>query len=563
MKQFIRDVWSLSAPYWKSREKASAWLLLVTVISMTLGQVYLNVRFNEWNNGFYDALQNLDEPAFWKALRLFCILAFFYIVNGVYRQYLGQMLQIRWRRWLTDEYLDDWLKGQTYYRMQVAGHATDNPDQRISEDIDQFIGLTFGLTLGLLNAGVTLFSFVAILWGLSGDLPVHLPAALGGAHVTVPGYMVWAAVLYAAAGTWLTSKIGRPLIRLNYSQQMFEADFRFSMARLRENSEGVAFYKGEAQEKHNFLEKFSHVFENYWAIMKRQKALSWFTIGYGQIANIFPFLVTAPRFFAKQIKLGGMMQTASAFGHVQGSLSFIVDAYTNIATWKAVVERLGGFTRHINETVAQAAHEQSFRPGFSDTGLALKDLTVKLPDGKVLLEKISTTVKPGEALLIRGPSGCGKSTLLRTIAGIWPFATGQALAPAHEKSLFLPQRPYLPIDTLRAALCYPDAPEADDETINFVLRECGLGHLEEKLDERANWAQILSLGEQQRVGFARALLTKRDCLFLDEATSALDGAAEAKLYTLLRHALPKSVIVSVGHRDTLSEWHEKSLALGA
>jgi len=557
MRALIAECWGLVRPYWKSDERWLARALLTVVVGMNLGEVYLNVLFNQWNNDFYNSLQAVDQAAFWKALIRFSYLAAIFIVVAVYRTYLNQMLRIKWRRWLTAQYLSDWLGRQNYYRMQLFGGKTDNPDQRISEDIEQFISLTLGLALGLLSAVVTLFSFLTILWMLSGPLEF----VLGGTPVSIPGYMVWVAIVYALAGTWLTMQIGRPLISLNFNQQRYEADFRFSLVRLRENSESVAFYKGEAREQENFLGRFSAVVDNFWQIMRRQKRLNWLTSGYQQIAIIFPFVVAAPRFFAGKIQLGGLMQTASAFGQVQGALSYLIDAYSNIATWKAVTQRLSGFNHSIRDAEAMRLLAKSFERRLTNEPLIqTTDLIIRLPDGRRLLSQINLSIKPGDSLLITGPSGSGKSTLLRAFAGLWPYVEGTLTLPAHARLLFLPQKPYLPLGTLHAALTYPGADASDDE-VQTVLSRCGLEHLAPRLGEVALWSHILSLGEQQRIAFARILLAKPEFVFLDEATSALDEAAESQLYGILKAQLPKTAIVSVGHRSTLRAWHAKEMGL--
>ncbi len=561
MRQFIRDVWILTAPYWRSPEKVAAFVLLAVIVGLNLGEVYINVLLNKWNNDFYDALQNVDKKAFFAALVKFSWLAFFYIVVAVYKNYMNQMLRIRWRRWLTGSFLGRWLDKQNHYRMQLSGSPSDNPDQRISEDVGQFIELTLGLTLGLLSSIVTLFSFLFILWNLSGALMIPL-GKFG--QVNIPGYMVWFAMLYAIAGTWITSKLGRPLIRLNFDQQKFEADFRFSLVRFRENSEKIALYKGEEREKENFVTRFTSVFDNYWQIMKRQKTLTWFTSGYYQIATIFPFLVAAPRYFAKQIELGGLMQTASAFGRVQDSFSFIINAYTDIATWKAVVQRLNGFTATMDETTARSEDPASFKPiPANDGALNVKNMSVQLPGGEALLENVNLAINKGDTLLISGLSGSGKSTLLRVLAGIWPFAKGTLEIPKNATTLFLPQNPYLPLGTLRHALCYPFPTSSDDQTLRDLLTLCRLEHLTGRLHDVDNWAHVLSPGEQQRIAFARAILIKPDFIFLDESTSALDEATESYLYETLRKHLPNSTLVSVGHRHTLKAWHDKVFSLGA
>ncbi|TAL31203.1 MAG: ABC transporter ATP-binding protein/permease [Alphaproteobacteria bacterium] len=565
MKASFRDAWKLTAPYWRSKERGKAYFLLAAIIGLNLGQVYINVRINKWNNDFYNALQDLQKDDFYSLIITFTVLAFIWIIMTVYKIYLRQMLQIKWRRWLTNHYLDRWLNKQAYYRLQVEGNPADNPDQRISEDIGQFIDITLQLSLGLLSSIVTLFSFLMILWNLSGPADF----VLAGMNIHVPGYMVWAALFYSIAGTAITRWIGHPLIGLTYRQQKFEADFRFSLVRLREYGESVAFYKGEGAEKENFVKRFTAVFDNFWEIMKRQKAVGWFTSGYGQIAIIFPYVVTAPAYFSKKIKLGDLMQTASAFGEVQGALSYIVDVYVStdsisITSWFAVIERLSGFTATVERFAAESEDPDAFRAQLQESppSVAVAGLDVRLPSGEILLKGISFNVDAGNSLLIQGPSGCGKSTLLRTIAGIWPYANGNLRLAADARSIFLPQKPYLPMGTLRQALIYPHTADVSESVILELLKTCQLGHLSGRLNEQHAWSHVLSLGEQQRIAFFRALLFKQDIIFLDEATSALDEKAEEYFYELLRKKLPKAVIVSVGHRQTLKQWHDHVLDLG-
>ncbi len=554
-RSFLKDFWVLVRPFWFSEERWPARGLLAVIVGMDLGMVYLNVLFNRWNNTFYSALQAKDFKVFVHQLIWFGELAVIFIVVAVYQTYLRQMLQIIWRRWLTERMLGDWLGGRAFYRLQMAHGGADNPDQRIADDIDLFIGSTLRLTLGLLDSVVTLASFSAILWGLSGTL------VLG--PVAIPGYMLWAALLYAACGSWLADRVGRPLVRLNFDQQRFEADFRFSLVRLRENAEGVALYGGEADEAARLKGRFSHVVGNWWGIMRRQKKLTFFTAGYDQAATIFPFVVAAPRFFAGTITLGGLMQTASAFGQVQGALSWFVGAYASLADWRATLDRLLSFHAALEEVRAAAAAEggieRTFGPG---AAVSVRDLTLALPDGQTLWRGVNAEIGAGETVLLTGPSGSGKSTLLRAVAGLWPYGEGRIEIPAAAKVLFLPQKPYLPIDTLRAAAGYPGRTPtfADCETV-AALSACGLAELASRLDETAHWANQLSPGEQQRLAFARALLHRPDWLFLDEATSALDEDSEARLYTLLRRQLPKTAMFSVGHRATLAALHERHLHL--
>ena len=557
--RFWRDTWSLIKPYWRSEEKFSAWLLLGAVIGLTLAMVYMSVLFNEWYNLFYNALQEKNKAEFFHQMQRFAMLAAIYIVMAVYAFYLNQMLQIRWRRWMTDRYLKRWLAERTYYRMQLTGHPADNPDQRIAEDFKLFVDDSLSLSLGLLNAVVTLASFVGILWTLSGPLAIPYD----GGEIVIPGYMVWVALVYAIAGSWLTHRIGRPLIGLNFNQQRYEADFRFGLVRFRENTEGVALYNGENDELRNFSERFLNVVDNWWRIMKRQKILNFFIIGYNQVAIIFPFLVAGPRYFSGAIQLGGLMQISNAFGQVQNALSWFIGAYTTFASWRATSDRLLGFHYAIEQAKEDAHRTRGL--AVSQDGedeLIVDGVALNLPSGQALLAPSDASVRPGETVLIRGPSGSGKSTLFRAIAGIWPFGAGRVRRPKNFNVLFLPQKPYLPIGTLRQVVTYPrTGTDFEQEAILEVLNACGLGHLAERLDQSRNWALELSPGEQQRIAFARALLIKPSWLFMDEATSALDEALEDRLYRLLRERLPGTTIVSIGHRPALQAFHSRKLEL--
>lgn len=557
-QKFFQGFWQLFKGYWSSEEKWRARGLLGVVIILNFATVYILVLLNQWYNTFYNALQEYRYNDFWPLIGQFALLAFIHIVIAVYAIYLRQMLQIKWRRWLTKQYLEKWLDKQTYYRIQVVGGDTDNPDQRISEDINQFVALTLGLALGFLKQATTLGAFIVILWQLSGIITVPI----GGHEFTIYGYMVWFSLLYAIVGTYFTAKIGNPLVKLNYDQQRYEADFRFGMVRLRENSESVAFYGGELPEKTGFSLRFADVFKNYWSLMKYEKRLTWFTAGYGQLAIIVPILLAAPRYFAGEMQLGGLMQTNSAFGKVQDSLSFFVTSYTSIAQWTAVVKRLLGFNNHI-QTVAELPTEVRIKDAPSNA-LEIDNLSVALPDGRTLLNNLSFTILSGDKLLITGESGCGKSTLLRTIAGIWPFGQGVVNLPRQNGRLFLPQRPYLPLGSLRQVVLYPaETLVRNDDDIREVLIKCALPQLVNRLDEVAEWSKILSLGEQQRIAFARLLLLRPNWVFLDEATSALDESTEKLMYELVAEQLPDTAVISIGHRNTLLKYHQCRLHLSS
>ena len=543
------------SPYWSSEDRWAARGLLLGVVLLTLAMVYLTVLLNQWNNAFYSALQDKNIAAFRSQLFRVTWLITIFIFLAVYQVYLNQMLEIRWRRWLTDRYLRAWLADGAYYRMQLQASETDNPDQRIAEDVHLLAAHTLGLSTGGLRAIVTLVTFVAILWGLSGTFIVPV----GGFSIPVPGYMVWVAVLYAIAGTWVTDWLGRPLVRLNFDRQRYEADFRFSLVRFRENTEGVALYRGEADEFRNFRERFEDVVRNWWGIMLRQKRMTYFTSGYGLGAWIVPSIVAAPRYFRGELGLGGLMQTTQAFQQVQDALSFFVQSYKEIAAWCAVVERLAGFERALDRVHLQAASGFRRVEGRA-THLTMAGVDLYRPDGQPLIANVNLSLRRGDTVLLGGASGSGKSTLVRAIAGIWPFGRGEIRAARDARMLFLPQRPYLPIGMLRDVVSYPmPARGVADGTVREALEVVGLTELAGRLDETAHWALQLSPGEQQRIAFARALVQKPEWLFLDEATSAVDEATEARLYRLVRERLAGTTVFSIGHRATLRHFHARRL----
>ncbi|QQX59789.1 ABC transporter ATP-binding protein/permease [Pseudomonas chlororaphis] len=547
--QFFRRVWEMTTPYWRSEEKGKAWLLLFAVVALTLFSVAISVWINSWYKDFYNALQKKDEAAFWQLILYFCGIAAVAILAAVYRLYLTQMLTIRWRAWLTEKHFARWLDHKNYYQLEQGGY-TDNPDQRISEDLNSFTSNTLGLALGLLRTVVSLVSFSIILWGVSGSIDVF--------GYTIPGYMFWCALVYAAVGSWLTHLIGRRLIGLNNNQQRFEADLRFSMVRVRENAESIALYDGEPNENKRLSTRFGMVWHNFWDIMKVSKRLTFFTSGYGQIAIIFPFIVAAPRYLTGKIELGELMQINSAFGNVQESFSWFITAYSELAAWRATCDRLLSFRQAMseNEERAPAIDVQS-----QGETLQVHNLGLDLADGRHLLAGAEMTVSPGERLMLSGRSGSGKSTLLRAMGRLWPAGHGSIRMPA-ERYLFLPQKPYLPIGSLREALSYPQSGDTyPQERYAQVLETCRLPHLVSRLDESKHWQRMLSPGEQQRLAFARALLYAPQWLYMDEATSAMDEEDEATLYQALIDQLPGLSIVSVGHRSSLKRFHPRHIRI--
>lgn len=555
-RQFFRDVWYLTKSYWQSEEKKKAFFLLGCIIALTLGVVYMLVLLNQWNNSFYSALQNYDAKKIFDELIHFSWLAAIYILLAVYSYYLQQTLILNWRRWLTTRFIDIWLQNKTYYNLQMFGKDTDNPDQRISEDVRQFVEMTLSFGIGILKAFCTFASFVVILYNLSGSLSFTFM----GKTWTINGYMLWASLLYSVIGTYITHIVGRKLVKINFIQQKYEADFRFSMIRLRESAESVAFYRGEAQEGSVFKQRFKMLLDNFWKLVNKQKQLVFLNSGYSQIAIIFPFVVAMNRYLTKEVTLGGLMQVASAFGRVQDSLSYFVDMYSSISQWQAVVMRLTYFGHHMHEVSQQAERFHVERFAAADV-VDVNDMQINLPDGKPLLENISFTLHPGHNVLIKGVSGSGKSTLLRAISGIWPFVDGKIFLPSRDKLMFIPQKPYLPLGTLRAALNYPGNKPIDDTELIYLMDLCQIGYLKDKLDLEADWSHVLSVGEQQRLAFVRAHIQQPQWLFLDEATSALDEETEATMYSLLQERLQQTTVVSVGHRSTLNKYHELVLRL--
>lgn len=555
-RQFFRDVWYLTKSYWQSEEKKKAFFLLGCIIALTLGVVYMLVLLNQWNNSFYSALQNYDAKKIFDELIHFSWLAAIYILLAVYSYYLQQTLILNWRRWLTTRFIDIWLQNKTYYNLQMFGKDTDNPDQRISEDVRQFVEMTLSFGIGILKAFCTFASFVVILYNLSGSLSFTFM----GKTWTINGYMLWASLIYSVIGTYITHIVGRKLVKINFIQQKYEADFRFSMIRLRESAESVAFYRGEAQEGSVFKQRFKTLLDNFWKLVNKQKQLVFLNSGYSQIAIIFPFVVAMNRYLTKEVTLGGLMQVASAFGRVQDSLSYFVDMYSSIAQWQAVVMRLTYFGRHMHEVSQQAERFHVERFAAADV-VEVNDMQINLPDGNPLLENLSFTLHPWHNVLIKGVSGSGKSTLLRAISGIWPFVDGKICLPERDKLMFIPQKPYLPLGTLRAALNYPGNKPIDDTELIYLMDLCQIGYLKDKLDLEADWSHVLSVGEQQRLAFVRAHIQQPQWLFLDEATSALDEDTEATMYSLLQERLTQTTVVSVGHRSTLNKYHELVLRL--
>lgn len=555
----LRDFVRLARPFWTSEERGKAWGTAVLLIVLTLAYVGVNVLLVKFGGAIYDALQNYDFRAFMHSLIIWTLWALLICAIYVYQSYVSMALGIRWRRWMTDHFLTQWLGDKTFYYWQISGQPTDNPDQRIAEDIRDFISTNDGLSgaiplaLGLLQQVVTLFAFLALLWKIGGSL------ILLHGHLVIHGYLVWGALIYAVLGSLLMAKLGFPIIRLDFNQQRYEADFRFGLVRVRENAESIALSQGEATEQAGLMGRFGAILQNYRAIMSRTKKINGFTIGYQQTAVLVPYFLCAPVYFAHRMTLGGFNQSAQAFGQVQGAVSFFIVQYPNIAQWRAVIQRLTGFAQTVAAARDLSRASQASPPAERHDSLTMQGLTLGLPDGRTLFRDLHLTIPAGQSTLISGPSGSGKSTLLRAISGLWPFTRGDIRLPADFDAMVLPQKPYLPIGTLRAALAYPDdGTRFSPEQITQAVERVRLPHLRDRLDESQNWALELSPGEQQRVALARAFLHQPRWLFLDEATSALDEPTESALYRELADALPNTTVVSVGHRATLQPLHDVS-----
>jgi len=561
MSSTARKVWALTTPYFSSEQKWKARALLAAIVVLNLAAVYMLVLLNEWNRTFYDALQQRNVAVFWEQILRWTYIVAAYLVIAVYKFYLTQLLDLRWRAWLTEHYLQRWLANKAFYRMELSrftgkSDAPDNPDQRIQEDLALFTSYSMSLSMGILNALVTLVSFIGILWGLSGGFMFNL----GGSTYELHGYMVWAAVIYCVVGSVATHYIGRPQIGLNFQQQRLEADFRHHMVRVREYSEAIALDGGESVERGHLDLRFGKVLANYLALIRARKNLIWFNIFFTQAASIFPLLVASPRYFSGAIQLGELMQISSAFGNVQDSLSWFVDNYQDLATWRATTEHLTTFEESVR------AQAQAERPDVvrSANTMASHDLTLSLPGGQTLLSNLSLRVNAGDSVLVKGPSGSGKSTLFRAFAGIWPFAQGQVEVPAD--TMCIPQNPYFPDGPLRDALAYPDpAGQYSDEQLRQALGDALLPQLAARLDDEDAWTQKLSGGERQRLALARVFLKQPGWVLADEATSALDAQAEQSLYERLSAQVKRKggALVSIGHRAALESFHHKTWSLQA
>ncbi|MDR3490609.1 MAG: ABC transporter ATP-binding protein/permease [Gammaproteobacteria bacterium] len=552
--------WQLIKAYWQSEQRVSAYALYIAVIIMSITIIGMDVIFNYWYNGFYDALQDYNKASAYDLIKVFIFLAAVFIILAVYRYYMQQYLGLRWRRWLTNQFLNRWLENKGYYYLENFDETTDNPDQRIQEDINALVNSSLDLSIGLFTSITTFFAFIYILWTLSGNFVLHLGPL--GTH-TIHGYLVWVAIIYAIIGTRFAFKIGYPLVSLNFEQQRREANFRFAAVDLRSHAEHVALYRGEASQKNILSSLFDRVLENYYAIILRQKLLLWFTAGYNQVSVILPLVVVLPNYFGKVFKLGGLMQALRAFGQIQEALSFLVSSYSQIAQYRAVIRRLLGFLNHIYTVENNVLIHNKFlrKTQFNDV-ISLRHLTIRTPQGENLLENINEEFVHGKNYLIKGASGIGKSTFIRVISGIWPYGEGEITLPLNKKIMYIPQKSYMPIGTLKEALLYPeDGSMCSDNHMRELLLQCDLPNLAERLQDISMWSEQLSSGELQRIALVRILIHEPDWVFLDESTSALDLPHEKELYTLIKSALPNCSLVSVGHQPSVEAFHDELIDL--
>jgi putative ATP-binding cassette transporter len=551
--RFVRHLARLVRIYWRSPEAPKGFLLLAATVALELGTVYGNVLLSDVQREIFDAFQDRQMAAFMAAIGVFLGAAAVFVFASTFRIYLRGTLEINWRRSVTRHFLEKWIASQAYCEIELHRKGTDNPDQRIQEDVRDFVASALGLSLSLLSAVATLVSFSAILWNLSGEW--RFP--LDGRDFHIPGLMMWVAIAFAALAIAITHFVGRPLVGIQFDRNRYEADFRFSMARFRDNVEEVALAHGEQGELRNATNRFRAVVLNWMQLIRAQRNLTFFTAGIGQVNSLVPLLIAAPAFFAGHIKLGSVMQTRIAYGEVSGALSWFVNAYQEIARWRANIERLVTLLEEIESTELEQKEGVQVERS-DDPSLHLDDLRVTCPDGSGLVERADAAIAPGDRIALVGASGTGKRMLLRAVTGMWRFGTGRIRVPRGARTLVLVERPYLPIGSLREVLAYPDSPESYDEAaMREALQAAGLGNLADRLDDTEHWQQRLSGGEQQRIGIARALLQKPAFLFLDEATSGLGEEEEAHAYELLRERLPQSALVSVATRPNVARFHER------
>ncbi len=544
--------WVLAAGYITPKRSLSPLIYFSIIVFFNLLAVRLNILFSEWHKAMYDALQQMNESVFWIQMVVFSGIATVHVSNVLLTYYFTQRFTIQWRTWLNAQMLEKWLENQAYYKTQYVYNQLDNPDQRIQQDVQAYVSRSLGFATGVISSVVSIVAFTGILWTLSGDMPI--------AGITIPHALVFLVFIYVLISSVFAFKIGRPLINLNFANERLNANYRYSLIRLKEYAESIAFFRGEKMEKNLLFKQFKQVIDNVWQIVYRTLKLAGFNLAVSQVSVVFPFIIQASRFFSQQIKLGDLMQTAQAFGQVQSALSFFRNSYDEFAEYRAVLNRLTGFYTAINQANQTSNTDIQNNPN----QVVFENLTVNKPNGEALIKNLNLVLPQGASLLIKGASGAGKTTLLRTVAGLWSYSEGRVHCP-QQNTLFLSQKPYLPQGRLIDALYYPE-PAPDNVDLNQAaqaMRQVQLGHLADKLEQENDWTRVLSLGEQQRLSFARVLLHKPTVAFLDEATASMDEGLEDAMYRLLRTELPKTTIISVGHRSTLQVHHQQALQIDA
>ena len=544
-----KQFWMFAGGYLSPKRSIKPLLFFVLIVTLTLFSVRLSLVHSTWYNNMYTALQEFNQTVFWEQMILFCFIAGFSVAAALISYYLNQRFSINWIEWLNTELLEKWMDKRAYYKSQYIGNNLDNPDQRIQQDIQSYVKTTLSLSTGVIDAVTSMISYTILLWGLAG------PMTLFG--IEIPRAMVYLVFAYVIFTTLIAFWLGKPLIRLNFANEKLNANYRYSLIRVKEYAESIAFYAGEKVEKSRLYKQFRAVIDNMWDIVFRALKFSGFNLVVSQISVVFPLLIQVSRYFEKQIKLGDLMQTLQVFGKLHSNLSFFRNTYDSFAEYKATLDRLTGFHYSVEAAQKQSKTDITDHP----TDVIFQHLSVKSPMGKILIKDLNLTLTQGNSLLIQGQSGVGKTTLLRTIAGLWSYAEGKIFCPQHN-TLFLSQRPYLPQGNLLTALYYPDTTEnVDLEKITRVLEQVQLAHLQDRLEQEQDWSRILSLGEQQRLAFARLLLHKPKVAFLDEASASLDEGMEYAMYRLIREELPNTTIISVGHRSTLVPLHQQQLEL--
>lgn len=544
-----KQFWMFAGGYLSPKRSIKPLLFFVLIVTLTLFSVRLSLVHSTWYNNMYTALQEFNQTVFWEQMILFCFIAGFSVAAALISYYLNQRFSINWIEWLNTELLEKWMDKRAYYKSQYMGNNLDNPDQRIQQDIQSYVKTTLSLSTGVIDAVTSMISYTILLWGLAG------PMTLLG--IEIPRAMVYLVFAYVIFTTLIAFWLGKPLIRLNFANEKLNANYRYSLIRVKEYAESIAFYAGEKVEKSRLYKQFRAVIDNMWDIVFRALKFSGFNLVVSQISVVFPLLIQVSRYFEKQIKLGDLMQTLQVFGKLHSNLSFFRNTYDSFAEYKATLDRLTGFHYSVEAAQKQSKTDITDHP----TDVIFQHLSVKSPMGKILIKDLNLTLTQGNSLLIQGQSGVGKTTLLRTIAGLWSYAEGKIFCPQHN-TLFLSQRPYLPQGNLLTALYYPDTTEnVDLAKITRVLEQVQLAHLQDRLEQEQDWSRILSLGEQQRLAFARLLLHKPKVAFLDEASASLDEGMEYAMYRLIREELPNTTIISVGHRSTLVPLHQQQLEL--